>query len=177
MHQLILLRHAKAARETAGSTDHERPLTEDGRRAAAAIGKAMRKSGLGPDVVLVSSALRTQQTLEQLETAGVWDERPNIDTLPSLYMATPNQIRDFLRELPETVRSAMVIGHNPGLHELALSLAGPVSAKSELARLSDGYPTAGLSEFLITTAWHKIGPGGAALQRFLQPADLTSPGV
>jgi phosphohistidine phosphatase len=172
MHQLILLRHAKAARETAGLSDHDRPLTEDGKRAAAAIGQAMRKSGLSPDVVLVSSALRTQQTLAALESAAVWDERPNIDTLPGLYMATPNQIRDLLRDLPETVRSAMVIGHNPGLHELALSLAGPATTKPELARLASGYPTAGLSEFLVTTTWHKTGPGAAALQRFLQPADL-----
>jgi phosphohistidine phosphatase len=174
MHQLILLRHAKAARETAGLCDHDRPLTGDGKRAATAIGEAMRKSGLSPDVVLVSSALRTQQTLEALEQAGVWDERPNIDTLPGLYMATPNQIRDVLRDLPETVRSAMVIGHNPGLHELALSLAGPVNTKPELARLANAYPTAGLSEFLITTIWHKTGPGAAALQRFLQPADLSA---
>jgi phosphohistidine phosphatase len=177
MHQLILLRHAKAAHETAGLTDHDRPLTESGTQAATAIGQAMRKSGLSPDVVLVSSALRTQQTLEALEAAAVWDERPNIDTLPGLYMATPNQIRDYLRDLPETVRSAMVIGHNPGLHDLALSLAGPVSAKAELSRLAGGYPTASLSEFLITTAWRKTGPGAASLQRFLQPADLASPGV
>jgi len=172
MHQLILLRHAKAARESSGTSDHDRRLTEDGTKAAAAIGLAMRKSGLAPDVVLVSSALRTQETLAALEAASVWDERPNIDTLPGLYMATPNQIRDILRELPETVRSAMVIGHNPGLHDLALSLAGPISTRAELSRLASGYPTASLSEFLITTAWAKIGPGAASLQRFLQPADL-----
>jgi phosphohistidine phosphatase len=172
MHQLILLRHAKAARETQGLSDHDRPLTGDGRAAAAAIGRAMRKAGLAPDVVLVSSALRTQQTLDQLESAAVWDERPNIDTIPTLYMATPNQLRDSLRDLPETVRSALVIGHNPGLHELAVSLAGTSSPKPELARLSDGFPTAALAEFLVTTTWHKLAPGAAALQRLLLPADL-----
>jgi phosphohistidine phosphatase len=172
MHQLILLRHAKAARETAGVSDHDRALLPEGRRAAAAIGKAMRKAGLAPDVVLVSSALRTQETLEELETASVWDERPNIDIIPTLYMATPGQIRDCLRDLPETVRSALVIGHNPGLHELASSLAGPLTGKPELVRLAEGYPTASLAEFLVTTTWHKLAPGAAALQRFLLPADL-----
>jgi phosphohistidine phosphatase len=172
MHQLILLRHAKAARETDGVSDHDRPLTGGGRQAATAVGQAMRRAGLSPDVVLVSSALRTQQTLDALEDANVWDERPNIDTLPALYMATPNQIRDALRDLPETVRSALVVGHNPGLHELAMSLAGPPAAKPELARLAEGYPTAGLTEFLVTTPWRKLSPGAAALQRFLQPADL-----
>jgi phosphohistidine phosphatase len=74
--------------------------------------------------------------------------------------------------LPETVRSALVVGHNPGLHELAINLAGPSSVKPELSRLSQGFPTASLAEFLVTTSWHKLSPGAAALQRFLQPADL-----
>jgi phosphohistidine phosphatase len=169
MHQLILLRHAKAARETAGVSDHDRPLTAEGRSAASAIGQAMRQAGLAPDVVLVSSALRTQETLDALEP---WDDRPNIETLPGLYMATHLQIRDFLRELPETVRSALVIGHNPGLHELALNLAGPLTSQPGLARLAEGFPTAALAAFLVTTGWRKLGPGAAALQRFLTPNDL-----
>ncbi len=172
MHQLILLRHAKASPETAGGSDHDRPLTEAGRQAALRIGQAMLKAGLAPDVVLVSSALRTQQTLEALEDAWLWDERPNIDTMPALYMASANQIRDLLAGLPETVRSALVIGHNPGLQDLAQLLAGPVTDRPELARLAEGYPTASLTEFMIATPWRRIGSGNAALQRFLQPADL-----
>jgi phosphohistidine phosphatase len=169
MHQLILLRHAKATPASAGGSDHDRPLAEDGKRAAAAVGSAMRKAGLAPDVVLVSPAKRTQQTLEALDDAGLWDERPNIDTLPTLYMASPNQIRDLLRDLPETVRSALVVGHNPGLQELAQTLAAGGPAQG---RMPDDFPTAALAEFLITTPWRKLSAGGAALQRFLQPADL-----
>jgi len=172
MHQLFLLRHAKAAPGDPGLSDHDRPLTEAGMRAATAIGQAMRKSGLTPDVVLVSSALRTQQTFTALEAAGVWDEWPNMDTIPTLYMATGSQIRDTLRELGETVRSALVIGHNPGMHELAMALAGPANPRPELARLNEGYPTAALTEFLVTTPWRRLGPGASSLQRFLQATDL-----
>jgi phosphohistidine phosphatase len=172
MHQLILLRHAKAASQAPLGSDHDRPLTETGRRAAAAVGQAMRKTGIAPDVVLVSSALRAQQTFQGLEEAAVWDEWPNMDSLPALYMATPHQIRDMLRELPETVRSALVIGHNPGLHELALSLAGPASQEAELDRLKHGYPTCALCEFTVTTNWGRLSSGNATLQRFLQPADI-----
>ncbi|HQT64544.1 MAG TPA: histidine phosphatase family protein [Acidocella sp.] len=172
MHQLFLLRHAKAARPSAEISDHDRPLTQEGLRATAKLGQFMRKAGLAPDVVLVSSALRTQETLEALEAAQVWDERPNIDTIPGLYMATPMQIRDFVRELPETVRSAMVIGHNPGLHDAALGLASAAGQKPEFTQLSEGYPTASLSEFLITTQWHKVGTGTGTLQRFVRPVDL-----
>ncbi len=169
MHQLILLRHAQALAGPPGLPDHDRPLAEEGRRAATAIGHAMHRAGLTPDVVLVSPALRAQQTLA---AAAAWDEQPNVDTLPALYMATAAQLRDALRALPETVRSALVIGHNPGLHDLARSLAGAASDRPELRRLAAEYPTATLAEFLVTTAWRKLGPGAAALQRFLQPRDL-----
>ncbi|MDD2795260.1 histidine phosphatase family protein [Acidocella sp.] len=172
MHQLILLRHAKAAPANAAPSDHDRPLTDAGRQAAATIAAAMRKAGLAPDVVLVSTALRTQQTFAELETAGVWDEWPNIDSLPVLYMAAPNRIRDLLRELPETVRSALVIGHNPGLHDLALAISGPASSQPDLVRLNDGFPTAAMAEFLVTTPWRRLGAHGATLQRFIKPADI-----
>ncbi len=169
MHQLILLRHAKASALTAGISDHDRPLTEAGRRAAAGIAAAMRNIGLAPDVVLVSSALRTQQTFQALEGAGVWEEWPNIDSLPMLYMATPEQIRDMLRELPETVRSALIIGHNPGIHALASALAGDAKSSPEFAALKEGYPTATLTEFLITTPWRRLNAESASLQRLMQP--------
>lgn len=136
------------------------------------MGQAMKRAGLAPEVVLVSSAARTQETLNQLEAADVWEEWPNIDTLPALYMASAGQIREILRELPETVRSAMVIGHNPGLHELSLVLAGDGGGKPEYQRLKEGFPTAAMAEFLVTTPWHRLNGSGAALQRFLTPKDL-----
>ena len=175
MHQLILLRHAKAVREAADLPDHERQLAPEGKKAATAMGTTMRNIGLTPDVVLVSSSLRTLETLDALEP---WDDRPNIETIPGLYMASYGQIRDILRDLPETVRSVLVIGHNPGTHELAQWLAGDAITKKsgpatpELARLKDEYPTASLCEFMIATPWHKLGPAGASLKRFIEPSDL-----
>jgi phosphohistidine phosphatase len=171
MHQLILLRHAKAAAAAAGGSDHDRPLTGPGNAAAASIGVAMRQAGLAPDVVLVSPSRRTEQTFAALEAAGVWAEWPNVESLPALYMASPHQMRDILRALPETVRSAMIIGHNPGLHELARKLAGTAQSR-EHARLAEGYPTATLTEFLITTPWRQLGAKAANLQRFVAAKDL-----
>lgn len=172
MHQLILLRHAKAVRGGAELPDHDRPLTPEGRKAAAAIGTAMRGMGLTPDVVLVSSALRTLETLDSLEP---WEDRPNVETMHGLYMASQQQIRDILRDLPETVRSVLVIGHNPGIHELAQWLAkdtGPKPEKAEFARLAEEYPTAAFTEFLVATPWHRLGPTGAVLKRYIRPSDL-----
>jgi phosphohistidine phosphatase len=104
-----------------------------------------------------------------------WEDRPNIETISGLYMASHHQIRDLLRELPETMRCVLVIGHNPGIHELAQVLAGEAGAdpaKPDLARLEDEYPTSALTEFIITAPWHKLGSAGATLKRFLQRADL-----
>ena len=87
-------------------------------------------------------------------------------------MATPNQIRDLLRDLPETVRSALVIGHNPGLHEFALTLTSETDAKPDQARLTHRFSHrrhGGIPRH------HALAPPehtAASLQRFLQPADL-----
>ncbi len=172
MHQLILMRHAKAVPPAEPGPDHERALTPAGQAAAAAMGGAMRKAGLAPEVVLVSSARRTLQTLDALESAQVWDEWPNIDTLPNLYMAGHAQILSLLREQAETVRSLLVIGHNPGLHELALLLAGPTQAKPALARLVAGFPTSSVAVFSITTPWLRLAPGAAIFEQFLLSSDL-----
>lgn len=169
MHQLILLRHAKAVQPPAGMADFDRPLSASGHRAAGEIGVMMRSTGLTPDMVLASPSLRTRQTLD---AAGPWDAPPTIDLLPALYLAAPEQIMEALRALPETVRSVLVIGHNPSLHDVARALAGGSFGTPELRQLEIDYPTAGLTEFLVTTAWAKLGPGAAALQRFLQPAKL-----
>lgn len=132
----------------------------------------MRKLGLAPEVVLVSTSTRTQQTLEALEAANVWEEWPNIDSLPVLYMAQPSLIRDTLHGLPETVRSVLVIGHNPGMHELALSLADSTRHHAERQRINEGFPTAGLAEFLVATPWRRLNVGGATLERFITPKDF-----
>ena len=148
-------------------SDHDRQLTARGQVEAGKIAQAMRKAGLTPEVVLVSTATRTRQTLEALENAPVWDEWPNIDELPQLYMANLPQLLGTIRDLPETVRSALIIGHNPGLHELALCLAGHSRADANNMRLAEGYPTATLSEFLITGRWRGVGQDAASLSRLL----------
>lgn len=171
MHQLFLLRHAKAESGIGSLSDHERALAARGREDAGKIAQAMRKAGLAPEVVLVSTAMRTRQTLEALQNASVWDEWPNIDELPQLYMATPPQLLNTIRDLPETVRSALIIGHNPGLHELALRLAGGSRSEGYGQRLDEGYPPATLSEFLIAGRWRQTGEDTTSLRRFLRPGD------
>ena len=171
LRQLLLLRHAKSSWDDPGLSDHARPLNARGRRSAVAMRDAMRALGLAPDVVLVSSARRTLQTLEALEP---WDETPLIEPMDALYLAGPDTIVEVLARVAETARSVLVIGHNPGLHEFAVRLVGQAMdvANSDARRLSDGYPTGALAEFSIAGSWSALGEGSGRLTRFLSPRDL-----
>jgi phosphohistidine phosphatase len=171
MHQLLLLRHAKSSWDDATLPDRDRPLNKRGRRATAAMRQAMRDLGLVPDLVLVSPARRTQETLAGLEP---WDETPLVEPLEVLYLASGRQLLEVLHGVNETVRSVMLIGHNPGLHELAVALAGTQQGIPEESakRLAAGFPTAALVEFAIANPWRRLDADGGRLVRFLAPRDL-----
>ena len=172
MRQLLLLRHAKSSWDDPKLPDHARPLNARGRQAATAMRRALRELSLAPDIVLVSSARRTLQTLEAL---GPWDEMPLIEPMDALYLATAPAMLAVLNGVAETARSVMLIGHNPGLHELAVLLAGPRGMESgapAARRLAQGYPTGALSEFTVPGPWVRLDCGGARLHRFLAPGDL-----
>jgi phosphohistidine phosphatase len=177
MRQLLLLRHAKSSWDDASMPDRDRPLNARGRRAVLVMRQAMRDLGLAPDVVLVSTARRTMETLEALEP---WDEAPLIEPTDSLYLANPIQLIAALHGVAETVRSVLVIGHNPGLHDLALSLAGPQAMRGggENERgLAAGFPTGALAEFVVPGSWWDLREGGGRLVRFLTPRMLEGTGL
>ncbi len=170
MRQLLLLRHAKSSWDDASLADHARPLNARGEAAAAAMRGAMRDLGLAPDIVLVSTARRALQTMELLEP---WDETPLVEPSDALYLASAVQLLGVLRGIAETARSVLLIGHNPGLHELAIMLAGTNAPRSgPMQRLISAYPTAALAEFSVPGAWPQLGKGGARLVRFLAPREL-----
>jgi phosphohistidine phosphatase len=169
MHQLLLLRHAKSSWDDASLPDRERPLNKRGRRAAAAMRDAMGGLGLAPDVILVSPSRRTQETLAALEP---WDETPLVESIETLYLATAQHLFSVVRDVSDTVRSLMLIGHNPGMHEFAMSLTGRNSVDNAADRLAAGFPTGALAEFAVATPWRQLGAGGGQLVRFLTPRDL-----
>ena len=174
MRQLLLLRHAKSSWDDPRLPDHARPLNARGRRAAAGMAEAMRDLGLAPDVVLVSSARRTLQTLEGIAPI---EGSPLVEPMDALYLAPWPTLMDVLRGVRETARSVLLIGHNPGLHELAMALAGPaaMAAGGPMAeKLAHSYPTAALTEFAVALPWRALEAGGGRLVRFLTPADLPS---
>jgi phosphohistidine phosphatase len=170
MRQLLLMRHAKSSWDDTSMPDKDRPLNARGREAAARMQRAIQELGLGPDLILVSTARRTLETMEALEP---WDATPLVEPMDALYLADAAQILNALHAVPETVRSAMVIGHNPGMHDLALALVhGSARATSAAHRLEKGFPTAALAEFSVPGPWWQIGQRGGQLVRFLTPGSI-----
>lgn len=152
MHQLHLLRHAKSSWDD-DADDHGRPLTRRGREAARLIGDSLPKVGTRLDLVLCSSALRTRETAE-LALAGL-TPAPKILYEDGLYLASQTTLMLRLRELDERCESVMLIGHNPGLHELALALAA--AASPGFSTLANGkFPTGVRCRFVIGTDWAEI---------------------
>lgn len=172
MRQLLLLRHAKSSWDDPALPDHARPLNARGRKAAHVMAGVIRDLGLAPEIVLVSSARRTLQTLEALMPLA---DAPMIEPMDDLYLASWPNLLNTLREAPETARSLLLIGHNPGLHDLALQLAGPAGMAGDAPgtkRLAENFPTGSLAEFSIAAPWQGLQPGGARLLRFVAPNDL-----
>jgi phosphohistidine phosphatase len=171
--RLLLLRHAKSSWKDDTVEDHERPLNARGRSAAAALGRYLRAEGLLPDLALLSSARRTQESWSRL--ASEWPEPlPPAKVLRGLYLAPPSQLLAQIRRAPNTARTLLVLGHNPGLESLARLLAGPGSTAEAQRDLQAKFPTGALALFdCDLESWEALRRGSASLQRFVTPRALT----
>jgi len=152
MHRLHLLRHAKSDRD-GGVEDHERRLSRRGREAARLIGLSL-PAALGPlDLVLCSTALRTRETASLALTA--YTPPPRIVYEEALYLATAAALLRRLRAIDERDEAVLIVGHNPGLAELALMLAAPGSLHHR--RLADSkFPTAARASFRVEGPWASL---------------------
>ena len=173
---LYILRHAEARAPASGQEDHDRPLTPGGAEDAAVMGKYMKSAGIRPDLVLCSTAARCRQTLDiilpsPLEGEGQGGGQPhplspslkgrgNIEYTDRLYLASANELVALLKDTPESVHSLMLVGHNPGLHELCMKLAkdGPAT-----------FPTGALATIAFDGAWRDIGRVNTTLTGFITP--------
>jgi phosphohistidine phosphatase len=171
MKRLYLLRHAKSDRSDPQAADFERPLNGRGRRAAAAIGHYLRRHKLSPDFILCSAAIRARQTWEY--AAPQLKLEPPVEFSEQLYLAASHNIFNLIRGLPQIRSAVLLLGHNPGLHMLALELIGAGEASGR-RRLQSKFPTAGLLVIDFEAArWREILPGSGRLQQFIAPRDLT----
>jgi phosphohistidine phosphatase len=170
MRRLILFRHAKAERSQPGAADRARGLIERGRKDAARMGAYMAKHALTPDRVLVSPALRTQETWKSASAA--FCPTPGATTVERLYDAGEHTLLAIIKDVPTSAHTLLVIGHNPGLHELArlLIASGDIEAREQLI---EKLPTSGLViiDFAVD-AWNRLHPHSGRLERFVTPESL-----
>ena len=167
MRTLYLLRHAKSSWADPALSDHERPLAPRGRRDAKRIATHLLELGIAPELVLCSTAVRTRETLELLRPAL---DAATVELEAALYAAWAETLLERLRAVPDERRSVMLIGHNPGLEDLALMLA---SAGPERDRVEEKFPTAALATLRTPTAsWKELSPGGAVLAAYVVPKQL-----
>jgi len=160
---LVLLRHAKSAYPE-GVPDHRRPLAVRGEREAPVAGALIAQRVGTPDLVIVSGATRTRQTWEL--AARAWPTPPHTVVDERVYEASVDDLVLLLRELSGTPRCVVLVGHNPGVEELAFTLSDDVGDPDALRRMSTKFPTSGLAVFGVDRPWEHLVAGCARLRSF-----------
>jgi phosphohistidine phosphatase len=164
--RLILTRHAKSSWDNPALADHDRPLNDRGRRAAAALGRWLASRSDCPGEVLCSDALRTRQTWAGI--AAHLPAAPAVTLKPALYHASPDVMLAVLRHASAPV--VLMLGHNPGIAEFAARLLAHPPADPAFHR----YPTgATLIATFNRPAWAEVGFADGALMDFVVPRALT----
>src|SRR6266851_6276958 len=169
---LHLFRHAKSSWKHADLDDHERPLSKRGRKTAKSIAAELRRAKIAPDLVICSTAVRARQTLDPI---GKVLKPPKVVLERGLYEVAQQKIWKHLWSLPESAECVLVIGHNPGLHDLALELADAASAKLVPPR-GGKFPTGAMASFRFDGAWKAMQPHTAVLFSFTRPKAMKKEG-
>ncbi|HZZ88810.1 MAG TPA: histidine phosphatase family protein [Caulobacteraceae bacterium] len=150
MRRLILFRHAKAEPRAIGGDDFDRPLSPRGRDDAAIVGRALAAGGYAPDLALISPARRTTETWIAAREAFA---PARSELAPALYDAAPEAIREAIDAVAERCDTLVVIGHNPGMQEVAVELLIDAAASAaDIEPVAARFPTAtaavyGIDEF------------------------------
>ena len=166
---LHLFRHAKASRDDARIDDHDRPLAPRGRKAAPMMARWMAENEVVPDFVMVSTSKRTRETWSLMKPA--FRPAPEVEFEDGLYLASAGELLYRVRVLGDERREVMLVGHNPGLHELAVLLAAGHGI--EQGRLSEKFPTAALCSIDFgSRPWRRAEARSGRLIRFIRPMDI-----
>lgn len=169
MKSLTLLRHAKSGWDDPVIRDFDRPLNPRGRRAARTVGAEMKAQGLVFDLVLASPARRVTETLDEV-AAGYGAIAPHYDE--RLYLAPAATLLDIVRHASDGIDRLLLVGHNPGMEELALRLARRDGDRLR-AEVEIKYPTGTVAEIeLPASHWAQLREGRGRIVRFIRPRDL-----
>jgi phosphohistidine phosphatase len=170
MMRLTLLRHAKSSWDERTLDDHNRPLNERGWKAARRMGRELENRGLRFDYVLASTAARVRETIDGVQQK--YDFAAPIRFEPQVYLADAATLLELVRALPADVKSALIVGHNPGLQRLAVELSHD-DRQGLRRRVSEKFPTAALAAIeLPASSWPEVQPGSGEILELILPREL-----
>jgi len=171
MKRLTILRHAKSSWDDAGLADFDRPLNDRGWKAARRVGRELKQRKFHFDLCVASTAARVRETLDGL-VEGYGQPDFEIRFEPRIYESSLPTLTDIVRGLPDSSHAALLVGHNPGLHQLVLELAED-DAKGLRDRAEDKFPTAALAVIeLHRNHWSDIDAGSGEIVELIFPKEL-----
>ena len=170
MKKIAVLRHAKSSWDQQQLEDFDRPLSERGRKAAKRMGRALEHRGFEFDLVLASTAARVRETIDavkekfELEAPVVYE--------PRIYLADEGLLLAIVRELSESVRRPLIVGHNPGLERLLVELTRDDEDHLR-ERIAHKFPTGAFALVeLPAHRWSEIDCGSGKIVELIVPKDL-----
>lgn len=163
--ELLILRHAKSDWGADASSDFERPLAKRGKKDAPRVGEWLYREGLVPDLVISSPAQRARQTTEKVCKSMDYKKK-KIKWEKEIYEADVTDLLQVLKSCPADARTILLVGHNPGLEDLVLYLAG-----DEVEEPADGklLPTAAMARLEMPDKWDSLDLGCAQLIAITRP--------
>jgi phosphohistidine phosphatase len=170
MKSLTILRHAKSSWAEPGQQDFDRPLNERGHSAARRMGRELKHRQIHFDVVLASAAVRVQETLEEFFEG--YGEELEVGVEAQIYEADVHTLLSLVREIPDSGATAMLVGHNPGLHRLVLELSrdDPAGLRE---RVESKFPTAAAAVIdLDVETWTDVAPACGLIRALILPKEL-----
>lgn len=170
MKQLILFRHAKSGWDDPVARDFDRPLNPRGFKAAGRMGKVAAQKDLTFDRIISSPAVRCTETLNGFLAAYGTDMAPQWDR--RAYLASSATLLDLLHEVPDTVERLLLVGHNPGLEDLILTLVPDDRSSPLRDEVERKFPTASLAVMEWEGDWASLREGAARLTHFVRPRDV-----
>ncbi|MEM9027545.1 MAG: histidine phosphatase family protein [Pseudomonadota bacterium] len=172
MRDLILYRHAKSSWDDLDLDDFERPLSPRGAKAAPRMGNWLSAQRLIPDCVLCSTSVRTRATL-MLSLNEMEAVKPKLVFEDALYLANPSVLLNHIRAVSDDARCCMVLGHNPGLHALALELTGQ-GRKRDITQLAIKFPTAAIAHLRFEgESWSSVQAACGQLVQYVTPRTIS----
>ncbi|WP_082600436.1 histidine phosphatase family protein [Agromyces sp. Root81] len=163
MKTLVLMRHATSSWDSPGLPDHDRPLNERGRQDAPRMGRRLVERGIDPDLIISSTAERARSTAA-LVAAELGTPARRVVTDERLYAASVETMLRVIRSLDDRLSSAMLVGHNPEMTELA----------TRFSRTAEAMPTAAIAVFTFDAAsWADVRTATNAGNLAVPPITMT----